>query len=72
MKLPPTARRLLAEAAESKIGPITPKGGAEWEGRTRERVARILLARDLFQRYPHDNELEITEAGRKALAEITG
>lgn len=69
-KLSPTAKRLLSDAARSKIGTISPRGGGGWYGRNRERVARRLVEQGLFRPYPHDGEVEITDAGRAALAEV--
>lgn len=70
MHLSKTAKRLLTEASESKIGTCQPRGGAGWEGRTRERVAKRLLEQGLLTEYPHDGELEITSAGREAIRDI--
>lgn len=71
MKLSATAQRLLTEAANSDIGTVQPRGGAGFEGRTREREARKLVERGLLKPYPHDGELEITDAGRSAYDSFT-
>lgn len=68
MKLSATAQKILTKAANSNLGTVQPNGGAGWESRVREREARKLVELGLLKPYPHDGELEITDAGRNTLA----